>query len=116
KAGTELTVTVADDSGNVSEPAKIVVVDRTSPQTPILSEDVTDQSVTINGYAEAGSLVDVKSNGTVIGSSSADQNGSFTITIPVQQAGTELYITSTDAAGNTSSMSLYVKDVTLPGI
>ncbi|MBT2701037.1 hypothetical protein J7E79_27485 [Bacillus sp. ISL-40] len=114
KAGTELTITASDDSGNVSEPAKIVVLDRTSPQTPVLAEEVTDQSSIVKGQAEAGSQVEVRSSGTVIGSSTADQNGNFTINIPGQLAGTELYILSTDSSGNTSSIMTSVKDATPP--
>ncbi|MEH7085430.1 Ig-like domain-containing protein [Neobacillus drentensis] len=114
KAGTELTITAADESGNISEAANITVLDATPPATPELSEEVTDHSVIVTGVTEAGSKVEVKKNNITIGSSQADYYGNFAVSIPVQLAGTKLHVVSTDESGNASSISIFVKDKTPP--
>lgn len=113
-AGAILLVTAADDAGNVSEAVSVVVKDVTAPDKPAIFE-VTDQDKSINGQADAGSKIEVKVNGTIIGSGQTGSNGSFTIAIPIQQAGVTLSITSIDAAGNRSkATTVVVKDATPP--
>ncbi|MCM3693163.1 Ig-like domain-containing protein [Neobacillus niacini] len=115
KAGTELAVTATDKAGNVSAAAKVVVKDQTPSEKPTVNE-VTDKATSVTGKAEAGSKVEVRANGTIIGSATAGADGTFTVTIPVQKAGTELAITATDKAGNVSAaVKVIVKDVTGPG-
>ncbi|NYE05907.1 putative cell wall-binding protein [Bacillus niacini] len=114
KADTELEVTATDKVGNVSEAAKVVVKDLTASGQPSVNP-VTDKDTTVTGEAEAGSKVEVKADGTIIGSSTAGQDGKFTVTIPVQKAGTEVEVTATDKAGNVSAAAkVVVKDVTSP--
>ncbi|MGG1677744.1 Ig-like domain-containing protein [Neobacillus sp. NRS-1170] len=105
-SGTELTVISTDQSGNVSAATTVIVIDVTAPLKPVVNE-VTDKARSVTGQAEVGSRVDVKSKigtviSTVIGTATAGTDGKFTVTIPVQAAGTELSITATDKAGNTS--------------
>ncbi|WHY66779.1 Ig-like domain-containing protein [Neobacillus sp. SuZ13] len=117
KAGTELSVTATDKAGNVSEVTIVVVLDRTAPESPILYEEVTNQSDRINGQAEAGASVEVKVDGKVIGSGAADFDGVFTVKIPVLKTGTKLSITATDEAGNVSdALITVVQDRTSPVI
>ncbi|MEH6993742.1 Ig-like domain-containing protein [Neobacillus drentensis] len=114
KAGTELEVTAADNAGNVSTAAKVVVKDVTTPEQPSVNE-VTEKDTSVTGKAEAGSKVEVKANGTIIGSATAGADGTFTVTIPVQKAGTELEVTAEDETGNVSAaVKVVVKDVTAP--
>ncbi|MCM3728908.1 Ig-like domain-containing protein, partial [Neobacillus cucumis] len=114
KAGTQLVVTATDQAGNVSEATPVVVKDVTSPAKPVVNE-VTDKSTAITGKAEAGSKVEVKLNGTAIGSGTSGIDGIFSIGIPVQKAGTQLVITSTDQAGNVGeATTVVVKDITSP--
>ncbi|MFS0862272.1 Ig-like domain-containing protein [Fredinandcohnia sp. 179-A 10B2 NHS] len=113
-AGTNLRVTATDEAGNVSEAVNVVVKDITAPEKPVVN-DVTDQEKTVTGFAEAGSEVEVRVNGTTIGSGQTSLNGSFTITIPIQKAGVTLSITSIDAADNRSEVTtVLVKDATPP--
>ncbi|OFD38233.1 hypothetical protein BWGOE3_52380 [Bacillus mycoides] len=113
KPGTEVTVTLTDDSNNISEPTVIIVKDITAPETPVVKE-VTDESTKVIGTGEAGSKVtvtagDQKYEGMV------DGNGNFAVDIPKQKPGTEVTVILTDAAGNTSDPSkLIVKDATAP--
>ncbi|MGF2713246.1 Ig-like domain-containing protein, partial [Bacillus cereus] len=58
KPGTEVTVTLTDDSNNISEPTVIIVKDITAPETPVVKE-VTDESTKVIGTGEAGSKVTV---------------------------------------------------------
>ncbi|MEH7306877.1 Ig-like domain-containing protein [Neobacillus drentensis] len=112
--GTELVITARDRAGNVSEATKVVVQDVTAPGKPDV-KDVTDKDIYITGQAESESKIEVKVNGSIIGTETADEDGKFKVTIPVQKPGTELVITAIDKAGNVSESSVVVvKDVTAP--
>ena len=94
----------ADAAGNsITNTSIIFTVDTIAPNAPIVNP--TDGSP-ITGTAEAGSIVAIKDgNGNTIGTTTADGNGSYTFApapdqIPVD--GTQLIVTATDAAGNTS--------------
>ncbi|MFJ7726099.1 Ig-like domain-containing protein [Neobacillus sp. NPDC097160] len=113
-AGTELTVTATDTAGNVSDAASVIVKDVTAPAKPVVNQ-VTDKDLTVTGSAEAGAKVEVKAHGSALASAVAGSDGTFTVTIAKQAAGTELTVTATDAAGNVSdAASVIVKDVTAP--
>ncbi|MFL6556072.1 MAG: Ig-like domain-containing protein, partial [Bacillus sp. (in: firmicutes)] len=116
KEGTKLTVTATDDAGNESEgiDVTIVVKDVTAPEKPAVNE-VTDKDTTVTGQAEAGSKIEVKVNGSVIGTGTAGQDGNYNVAIRVQKAGTVLVIIATDAAGNQSEgATIKVIDKTAP--
>ncbi|POP41210.1 hypothetical protein CHU33_23865 [Superficieibacter electus] len=89
------------NSGTFSEPFTLVI-DITPPPAPtdlLTSEDGT----TVTGSAEAGSTVTITdASGNVLGSGTAESNGSFTIGItPAQTNGEPLTAIAQDAAGNT---------------
>ncbi|WP_179886479.1 S8 family serine peptidase [Bacillus sp. es.034] len=110
-AGTTLSVTVTVDDAT-SEATELTVLDGTSPETPVVNE-VTDRHTSVTGKAEAGATVEVKAGSEIIGS--ATSNGSFSVGIAKQKAGTELSIYAIDEAGNQSgSAVLMVKDKTAP--
>ncbi|MEH7076997.1 Ig-like domain-containing protein, partial [Neobacillus drentensis] len=116
KAGTNLEVVVTDSAGNVSETTTVVVKDITSPAKPGVNE-VTDKDTAVTGQVEAGSKVEVKVNGSVIGTGTAGEDGQYKMTIDVQKAGTELVIVATDKAGNVSEITtVVVRDATAPGL
>ncbi|PFI85680.1 Ig-like domain-containing protein, partial [Priestia megaterium] len=59
--------------------------------------------------------VNVKAKGKMIGSGKADPKGTFSITIPLQKAGTVIEVTATDGSKNVSPVTkVTVKDVTAP--
>ena len=91
-----------------------ILIDKVAPNAPTVNE-VTDQSTQITGNTEDGAKVEVKADGQVIGTAKAQADGSFTLTIAALKAGTEVVVTATDAAGNTSAETkVVVKDVTAP--
>ncbi|PFI93406.1 Ig-like domain-containing protein, partial [Priestia megaterium] len=114
KGGTILTVIATDESGNVSTPVEVVVEDKTAPVAPIVNS-ITDQTKEVTGETEGNTTVDVKANGKMIGTGKADAKGTFSITIPVQKAGTVVEVTATDGSKNVSpATKATVKDVTAP--
>ncbi|KAA0548481.1 hypothetical protein FZW96_07875 [Bacillus sp. BGMRC 2118] len=112
--GTTLYITSTDSVGNVSKIVTVVVVDKTAPMKPVVNE-VTDEVSQVRGQAEAGSRVEVKVNEKVIGSNTTHADGTFVINIPLQQPGTILTISSTDAAGNKSEISMTVRGIKKSG-
>ncbi|MFK9094251.1 Ig-like domain-containing protein [Bacillus salipaludis] len=114
KAGTALEVTAIDNSGNASEKTTAVVKDVTAPAPPQVHE-VTDKDIIVIGETEPGAVVEVQTSGSVIASGTADKDGKFSVTIPVQNAGQEIAVTAADQAGNISKAAIVVvKDVTAP--
>ncbi|MGF9776061.1 Ig-like domain-containing protein, partial [Priestia aryabhattai] len=111
KASAKLTVTSTDDAGNTSEAKEVIVKDVTAPSVPTVNE-VTEKSTNVTGTAEAGSTVTVKVGTSPISEAKANADGKFTVTIPVQKAGTVLVIIATDESGNASNtIEVTVKSV-----
>ncbi|GGA36049.1 DUF7743 domain-containing protein [Psychrobacillus lasiicapitis] len=75
--------------------------DLTPPESPSVN-DVIEISKTITGTAEVGSIITVKVGNKVIGTAITTSEGKYTVEIEKQKAGTILYLTATDAAGNQS--------------
>jgi hypothetical protein len=112
-AGTEINVFVADEAGNRSEGITVVVEDVTAPEAPQV-DDVNNQSTEVTGTTEALATVTVQI-GSEEYTDAADEDGNFTIAITVQEAGTEVTVYATDAAGNVSERTtVTVEDVTAP--
>jgi putative cell wall-binding protein len=102
KGGTVLVLTAADQAGNVSDPQSITVKDVTAPSAPVINE-VTDHETVLTGTAEPGSIVTAKVSGFEIGHGTADGNGKFSITIPLQPSGKIIEVYSTDSSNNVST-------------
>ncbi|ANU10129.1 hypothetical protein BBH88_07345 [Planococcus antarcticus DSM 14505] len=115
-AGTKLSLNVMDDAGNISEPADLIVKDATAPAKPKVN-GVTENAVKVTGTAEANSLVTVKVKGVLLGEATTAANGSYSVVIVKQKAGTLLAINSTDQSGNVSETTeIKVKDTTAPAL
>lgn len=123
-AGTNLiTVTATDAAGNVSAASAPlpIVVDTTADAAPLTlalaaadddgvssTDGVTDQTqgLTITGTATPGATVELFGNGTSLGTTTADAQGSFTFDFDAPGAGPlAITATTTDAAGNISTAS-----------
>src|SRR5690606_14774704 len=98
------TATATDAAGNTSDPSTAfeLNVDTTAPATPTV--EPTDGTI-LTGTAEAGSTVQVDTNGdgTPDYTVEADADGNWSVTPDAPLAdGTEVSVTATDEAGNTS--------------
>ncbi len=104
KADSVLTVSANDATGNQSETASIVVLDRTAPDAPIVNT-VTKKDQKITGRTEANATVAIKFN-NVVTEVQADKNGNFSLDIPHKSygdyIGLVISVTAKDAAGNVS--------------
>jgi len=102
KAGSTLYVTAKDVSGNVSKARSIKVLDKTAPAAPTVYA-VDNNDKTIKGKAEANSYITIKNGKTTIATGKTSSKGTFSFKIKnAQKAGSTLYITAKDAAGNVS--------------
>lgn len=98
-----LTLTQTDAAGNVSAETRVptFTVDTTPPAAAVISS-VNPEGTEVTGRAEAGSLVIIiGSNNQVLGSTTVDQTGNFSIAIsPSQTHGEALIAKIQDQAGN----------------
>ncbi|WP_440978095.1 BapA/Bap/LapF family large adhesin [Sphingomonas pseudosanguinis] len=113
--GGTLTVTQSDAAGNVSPAASVTAPDLTPPAAPTASID--DEGAIIAGTGEPGAVVAVRdAAGVVLGSTTVDAQGNYSLTLDVPQAnGEALTVTQSDAAGNPSpTVPLTAPDITPP--
>ncbi|MBT2658648.1 Ig domain-containing protein group 2 domain-containing protein [Bacillus sp. ISL-18] len=101
-AGTTIAVTATDVAGNLGAATEVTVIDVTAPDAPIINP-VNDNDVVITGKAESGATVVAKVNDKEIGNEISGLDGTYSIAIAKQPAGSTISITATDAAGNTST-------------
>jgi cell wall-associated protease len=101
KAGKVLSVTATDKAGNISSIKTVTVADKTAPSKPTVNT-VTTKTTIVTGKAEANSTVYIKASKKVIGSATATTKGTFSVRIPKQKAGKNLYIRAKDKAKNVS--------------
>ncbi|MEK4963221.1 Ig-like domain-containing protein [Weizmannia sp. FSL K6-3076] len=103
--GTDITYTLLEkgDAGAVTSLSKPSV------------QTVGDNDTVVTGTADPNVTVKVAVSGKEIGSDSTDSNGSFSVSIPKQKAGTELHVYTEDSKGNQSEETVVtVQDKTAP--
>lgn len=109
-----------DVAGNSSEPSALFVVnvDTSAPAAPVIASVATDtgssssdgitsdDTITLTGTAEAGSVITISDGGTDIGTTTVDGSGNWSFTTgDLADAAHSLTATATDAAGNESASS-----------
>ena len=113
-----LTVTQVDAAGNASANVSLSAPDLQAPAAPT-DVVLTPLGGAVIGKAEPGSVVSVvvsDAQGNVLGSATVAANGTFQVNLATPQTnGQTLLVTSTDAAGNTStSITVVAGDLTAP--
>jgi hypothetical protein len=113
KNGTyKLRIEAEDTSGNKASLDRIIYVNNPVP-TPTVHE-VTDQSTSVTGTAKPGTNILILRGETRIGSGTVNKDGTFSVAIPVQPAGTYIKIISIEGGNESDAVSVQVKDVTPP--
>lgn len=106
-----LTAEVLDQAGNVGpQTSNPFTVDSVAPVAPIISGPPTGSihstgTVVLSGDAEAGALVALLSNETVLGTTFANGSGTFSLPIAFADGTYTLYASAVDSAGNISERS-----------
>ncbi|MCU0697523.1 MAG: Ig-like domain-containing protein [Myxococcaceae bacterium] len=120
-----VTATATDAAMNVSPASSPVTltVDTRAPAAPSIvspADGSTVQTTTpaVSGQAEPGATVRVFIDGTLVGTTTADMSGAFSLSLPPGQALTEgahdVRVDATDAAGNRSPEATNRFTVRLP--
>ncbi|MFF2877251.1 Ig-like domain-containing protein [Gottfriedia sp. NPDC057991] len=107
KSGSTVSVTATDKAGNVSATKSLKVLDKTPPALPVVNK-VTSKSKTVTGSAEKNASVKVYRGSTLIGQSSVNSSGKFSVSIKVQKANTYLKVYVIDKSGNKSVRTIKV--------
>ena len=107
------TATATDAANNTSGPSNALNFhnDQSAPSAPVITTTAPAQnnasSINLAGTAEANNSVTVSNNGTIVGTTSADSSGHWSINGIVLNTGADYSFaaTATDAANNTSGPS-----------
>lgn len=109
KAGTILKLQQQNEAGKGPVAEAIVLL--TAPKKPKVNQ-VTDRDTDLTGQGKAQTETIVTNlDGEVIGKSTSDENGEFTISIPIQKAYTILLITQKNAKGVSLPATIMVAHV-----
>ncbi|MFO1059519.1 MAG: Ig-like domain-containing protein [Dongiaceae bacterium] len=115
----QFTAVARDDAGNasLSSTALAVTVDTAAPEAPVIAAIAADSGVpgdhltsdpspTVSGQAEAGAVVELRRDGSPVGTVVADGSGAWSLAMGALGDGTwQLTAVATDAAGNASDES-----------
>jgi Ca2+-binding RTX toxin-like protein len=105
-----ITTSITDVAGNQSaaSTARTFTLDTTAPTVPVINgfSNVSGNTLTLAGTAEAGSAVAIRNGNTTLGTVVAGNNGSWSFDTTSLTNGTfNITASATDLAGNTSPLS-----------
>lgn len=86
-----------------------------APDAPVVNP-VSDKDITVTGTAEKGSTIEVYANKVKLGSGVTAEEGTFSVSISKQKAGTKLTVTAKNAAGVSKATEVEVLDKTAPEV
>ncbi|HEM6111974.1 TPA: hypothetical protein U2B98_000909, partial [Streptococcus suis] len=108
KEGDKVTATATDEAGNTSTPTETTTTatpDTTAPEAPVVNAP-KEGDTTVTGTTEPGAAVTVTfPDGSTV-TTTADENGNYTVDVPAGvelKEGDKVTATATDEAGNTST-------------
>jgi len=114
--GGMLAVAQTDTAGNASNTLDLAAPDLIPPSAPTATMD--PQNLTISGSAEAGATVTVMDNsdGTMLGGTVADADGTYTISLALRVFnGRAIRVVQTDPSGNDSTATVLIApDLAIP--
>ncbi|MBA3925596.1 Ig-like domain-containing protein [Listeria rustica] len=99
KEGDKVQVTLTDDFGNVGATAEVTVTDAMGPVAPIVNPVLVGET-TLTGKTEANATVEITLPDGAYKTITAEADGSFTTSIPAQEAGAIIKVVATDVNGN----------------
>lgn len=102
KAGTKLTVTFKDSLNTTSPSKTVTVIDKTAPNPPAI-DTIKRTSKIVTGKTEAYATIQLKFGSRTVYLGKANNYGTFKIPIKSQKTGTNVTVTATDAAKNSST-------------
>ncbi len=114
--GAQMATVVATSGNETSAPANVnFTVDTTAPDLVVITPAqgaTVDGTTTVSGTAEAGSAIEVFVDGVLVGTTTADANGEWSLVIPSQgvlaEGGHEITVIGRDAAGNETTQTVTV--------
>lgn len=127
--GETLTAHIEDRAGNIGPDSTFDASNSQLPTVPVLDtvtddlgvttgvlsngQSTDDATPTLTGTAEAGSRVDILSNGTLLGSTTADDTGHWTFTPspPLAEGPQELTFTATNIYGTGGTSAGFTVDI-----
>ncbi len=112
-----INATATDRAGNSGAASITVTLDSIAPAAPIITQPASptnNQNITVSGTAEAGASIKIylasgQGTASLIGTATADGQGSFTLpNVTLTEGGNSITATATDTAGNTGASSTAV--------
>lgn len=107
-----VSVVATDDAGNTTEEEASFDVDLTAPTVTIDSPadgDTVEGTVTVSGTAEPGATIEVFIDGVLVGTTTADENGDWSLDLDgLDEGDATIEVVATDAAGNVGNATIDV--------
>lgn len=102
---------LTDLAGNVT--TKTITIDKSLPLAPKVNA-VSDKSTKVTGKAAANTLIEVYKGKTKIGSNTSTANGTYSVSIKKQKAGTKLTVVAKVGKNASKAATVVVSDKTAP--
>ncbi|MES5896838.1 Ig-like domain-containing protein [Bacillus cereus group sp. RP43] len=112
KMAKNTTVSSSDPSLNGADFSKVrKIASETPEKIPSAPEvnEVKDTDTKVTGTAQVGSTISIQAAGKELGTGTVDENGTYTITIPQQKAGTKLSVVVNNSAGTSEATEVTVQ-------
>ncbi|WP_045491106.1 BapA/Bap/LapF family large adhesin [Pseudomonas sp. StFLB209] len=115
--GSSLTVMLIDPAANMSPAVDLATVDRVAPSA-VTNLQLDPLSGLLTGSGEVGASVQVRVDGTPVGTAQVQADGRFTVDLSaLELEGQTFSVVQSDAAGNQSSaQTLVAPDLSVPAV